>query len=159
MIARQILRSVLLIVVLGCLAIWANHFYLRCQAAAPPPPPAAATVPVVAGHQVVMTYFISGERCESCKTIEALARHTAEQDFPAALAGGRLVFRVIDTGVPADHHFIDDYRLSAKTVILSHRVNGKETEWSDMSKVWDLLDDRPGFHAYLVRQIRSYLSS
>jgi thiol-disulfide isomerase/thioredoxin len=155
MIAKQIVRSVLLIVVLGSLAIWANRAYQKSQASAVPA--AAENLPVVTGDQVVMTYFISGTRCASCKKIEALSKETAEKDFAEALANKKLIFRVIDTGEPGFAHFTKDYQLTSKTVILSHRKDGMETEWADMAKVWDLLDDAPGFHAYLGEQIRKYL--
>lgn len=157
MIAKQILRSVLLIVVLGSLATWAGREYLKSHA--DPASSRADELPVVNGDQVIMTYFISGTRCESCRKIEAFARETAEKDFADALAGKRLVFRVIDTGEPGNGHFTKDYQLTSKTVILSHRKDGKEVTWKDMSKVWDLLDDAPGFRAYLGGQIREYLGS
>ena len=161
MIPKQIIRSVLLLAVFGSLAIWANRQYQKSQAidAASQAPPAAEELPQVEGDQVIMTYFISGTRCESCETIEALARETAEKDFPDAMSNKSLVFRVIDTGDASRHHYIKDYQLTSKTVILSHRVQGKETEWSDMSKVWDLLDDGPAFHAYLGEQIQKYLGT
>lgn len=157
MITKQIIRSILLIVALGSLAIWANREYQKSNAG--PVPAASEDLPAVTGDQVVMTYFISGTRCESCQKIEALTKETAEQDFAEALASGKLVFRVIDTGEPGYQHFTKDYQLTSKTVILSHRVNGKETEWSDMAKVWDLLDEAPDFHTYLGEQIRKYLGS
>ena len=156
MLTKQILRSVLLLVVLGSLAIWGNRAYQRSRATATTPPPAAA-VPVVTGNQVVMTYFISGERCENCRKIELLCRQTAERDFATELAGNRVVFRVIDTGEPANAHYVADYQLTSKIVVLSHRVDGRETEWAAMEKVWDLLDDPAGFRAYLAAPIRKYL--
>jgi hypothetical protein len=160
MLTKQIIRSVLLVVALGALAIWANRAYHQSQAraAAASHPPAAAALPEVAGDQVVMTYFISGVRCVSCKKIEELAQATAEQDFAAELASKRLVFRVIDTGEPANAHYMNDYQLTSKTVILSHRVDGRETEWLAMEKVWDLLEDPAGFRAYLAEPIRKFLS-
>ncbi|MGB6222216.1 nitrophenyl compound nitroreductase subunit ArsF family protein [Haloferula sp.] len=157
MIAKQIIRGVLLIVVLGSLAIWANREYQKSHAEAVPA--GTENLPAVTGDQVVMTYFISGTRCESCQKIEALTKETAEKDFAAELASGKLVFRVIDTDEPGYQHYTDDYQLTSKTVILSHRKGGRESEWADMSKVWDLLDDGPGFHHYLGTQIRAYLGS
>lgn len=157
MIVKQILRSVLLIVVLGSLVTWAGREYLKSHA--DPTSSRAEELPVVNGDQVVMTYFISGTRCESCRKIEALARESAEKDFADALASKRLVFRVIDTGEPGNGHFTKEYQLTSKTVILSHRKDGKEADWKDMAKVWDLLDDAPGFRAYLGGQIREYLGS
>ena len=161
MITKQIIRSVLLVVALGSLAVWGNREYQKSQsiAKAAAAPPAAETLPVVAGNQVVMTYFISGTRCVSCKTIEALARETAEKDFAAELAAGKLVFRVVDTGEPANAHYVNDYQLTSKSVVLSHRINGQETESAVMEKVWDLLDDPAGFKAYLAATIRAYLGS
>ena len=93
MIAKQIIRSVLLIIVLGSLAVWGNREYQesRASAANAAKPVPAENPPVVAGTQVVMTYFISGSRCENCKTIESLARETAEKDFAAEFATGRVV--------------------------------------------------------------------
>jgi hypothetical protein len=157
MIAKQVVRSVLLVFVLGSLAIWANREYQKSRASGVPA--AAEKLPIMAGDQVIMTYFISGTRCESCQKIEALTKETAEKDFAEALAGGKLVFRVIDTGEPGHRHFIKDYQLTSKTVILSHRKDGRETGWKDMAKVWDLLDEAPAFHAYLGEQIRKYLGT
>lgn len=154
---KQIIRSVLLIVVLGSLAIWANREYQKSHA--PEAPAAEEDLAVISGDQVVMTYFISGTRCVSCMKIEAFTKETAEQDFADELANKKLVFRVIDTGEAGYQHYTDDYQLTSKTVILSHRRDGKEIEWVDMAKVWDLLDDTPGFHAYLGIQIRSHLGS
>ena len=159
MIAKQIIRGVLLVIVLGSLAIWANREFSKSRAIteAAADPSKAEPLPNVAGNQVVMTYFISGTRCESCKKIEDLASLTAKRDFPSELASGKLVFRVIDTGEPANHHYEADYKLASKTVVLSHRVDGRETEWTAMDKVWDLLDDPDGYRAYLSGTIRTYL--
>ncbi len=159
MIAKQILRSVLLIVVLGSLAIWANREFKKSTsyADAEKQPVPAENLPVVDGPQVVMTYFLIGARCESCRKIEALARETAEKDFPAELASKKLIFRVIDTAEAANRHYLNDYQLSSKTVVISRRLDGRESAWKDMEKVWDLLDDPPAYHAYLGARIREYL--
>lgn len=161
MIAKQIVRSVLVIVVLGSLAIWANREFQKSQSYAEAEKQAvpAENLPGVDGPQVVMTYFLIGTRCPSCKKIEALAKEAAEKDFAAELAANKLIFRVIDTGEAANRHYLNDYQLSSKTVVLSRRVDGKETAWKDMEKVWDLLDDGPAYHAYLGTQIREYLGS
>ena len=82
-----------------------------------------------------------------------------EKDFTVALANKRLVFRVIDTGEPGNGHFTKDYQLTSKTVVLSHRKDGKEIAWKDMAEVWDRLDDAPAFSDYLGKQIREYLGS
>jgi hypothetical protein len=161
MIAKQIISSVLLVIALGSLAIWGNREYHKSRliASISNTQPSVETLPVVAGNQVVMTYFISGVRCESCKKIEDLSRETAEKSFSAEVATQKLVFRVIDTGEPANRHYVDDYKLTSKTVVISHRVDGKETEWKDMDKVWDLLDQPDAFRSYLASTIQEYFGS
>jgi hypothetical protein len=161
MIAKQIISSVLLVIALGSLAIWGNREYHKSRliASISNTQPSVETLPVVAGNQVVMTYFISGVRCESCKKIEDLSRETAEKSFSAEVATQKLVFRVIDTGEPANRHYVDDYKLTSKTVVISHRVDGKETEWKDMDKVWDLLDQPDAFRSYLASVIQDYFGS
>lgn len=161
MIAKQIIRSLLLVVALGSLAIWINRGYQKSKVIEPlaAHSPPAENLPVVTGNQVVMTYFISGPRCVSCKKIEQLAHEAAEKNFPTELANKKLIFRVVDTGTPANHHYLDAYKLTSKTVVLSHRVNGKETEWVAMDQVWDLLDDPTAFHAYLAAPVQKYLGS
>jgi len=159
MIAKQILRSVLLIVVLGSLAIWANREFQKTKgiAEADKQQVPVESLPVVDGPQVVMTYFIEGTRCASCRKIEALTRDTAEKNFPSELASKKLIFRVIDTDSPADHHYLKDYQLSSKSVVISRRNDGRETAWQVMGNVWDLLDDPAAYQEYLSTQIREYL--
>lgn len=161
MIAKRILRSVLLVVALGSLAIWASREFQksRSYAAAASRPPPSESLPVVEGPQVVMTYFVIGTRCASCMKIEALARETAEKDFARELRSNKVVFRVIDTDEPSNRHYLNDYKLTSKTVVISRRIDGSETAWKDMEKVWDLFDEAPAYHAYLGAQIREYLGS
>ena len=132
------------------MAIWASREFQKSEAYAEAEsrPKPAEELPAIEGPQVVMTYFLVGTRCVSCKKIEALARETAEQDFAAELAANRLVFRVIDTGEPANRHYLDDYKLTSKTVVISRRIDGKETTWKDMENVWELFDDAAAFVAH-----------
>jgi hypothetical protein len=159
--AKHIIRLALLAVVLGSVAVWGAKEYRKTKAivdAATKPAP-AETVPAVQGGQVVMTYFLGGTRCPSCVKIEAFTKATAEKDFAAELASGKLVFRIINTDEPANRHYIDDYKLASKMVVISHRVDGKQTEWQAMEKIWDLLDDESAFRTYLGETLHKYLDS
>ena len=104
-----------------------------------------------------MTYFTSGVRCRSCREIERLSRETATEDFPAELSSQRLVFRLISTDEPANTAYVGRYQLTSKTVIISHRRDGRETAWKDMADVWELLDQPEAFRAYLGQEIRNQL--
>lgn len=159
--AKHIIRLALLALVLGSVAVWGAKEYRKTKAivdAAAKPTP-AETVLAVQGEQVVMTYFLGGTRCPSCVKIEAFTKAAAEEDFAAERASGKLVFRIIDTDEPANRHYIDDYKLTSKSVVIGHWVDGKETEWQAMDKIWSLLGDEGAFRAYLGETVRKYLDS
>lgn len=156
---KTLLRGVLLMFALGSLAFWGSREYRKSQAIseAAAAPKIAETLPIVTGNQVVMTYFRNGVRCVSCRKIEAHTAETAHKDFAGEMASGKLVFRVIDVDEPANHHYIKDYQLTGKSVIISLRADGEEKSRSDMDKIWDLLDEPEAFRAYLAEPIRKHL--
>lgn len=156
--SKSILRLVFLIIALGSLALWGTREYQRSKAIAAAEP-ARDEIAIIEGNQVVMTYFRGGIRCDSCKTIETLTTETAEQNLREEVASGKVIFRVIDLDEPQNHHFQNDYQLTSKSVILSFRVDGKEEKWTNMEKVWDLLDEPEAFRAYLTQPVQEYLKS
>jgi hypothetical protein len=106
---------------------------------------------------VVVTYFTTDVRCKSCRTIEALSRQAIEEGFPEELARGEVVYRVVNTDLPENEHFIDDYQITNKTVIVSHQVDGEETEWTGRQDVWLLLDEPEEFLTYVREPVLRYL--
>lgn len=155
--AKNVTRNVLLVVI-GVSIAWfvtreMRHAKAERQASEAP---AAETVPVNQGAHVVMTYFTTNVRGTSCRKIEMLARETAEIHHAAALADGRLVFQVINTDDPGMRHYVKEYELVSKTVILSRRDNGQEVEWENMDDVWSYLNEPEVFHAYLGEQLSQW---
>lgn len=148
----SILRWSLLLVVFGSLGVYAvkkagNHA-------------SAATTPAlhdVGKAEVVVTYFTTDVRCTSCLTIEELSRRAIEQGFPAEVADGRVVFRVLNTDRPENAVYKDHYELANKTVIVSHQANGREVAWTNRQDVWLLLDEPEPFFAYVREPVRGYL--
>ncbi len=104
---------------------------------------------------IVVTYFTTNVRCPSCHKIENLTRETIESKFAEALANGTLIFRVINVDRPENKHFIDEYQLVSKTVIVSERHAGKETGWKNLQEVWTKLIDPEDFANYIAAGVRS----
>ena len=121
--------------------------------------PAAPTPALhdVGKAEVVVTYFTTDVRCTSCLTIEELSRRAIEQGFPAEVADGRVVFRVLNTDRPENAVYKDHYELANKTVIVSHQANGREVAWTNRQDVWLLLDEPEPFFAYVREPVRGYL--
>jgi hypothetical protein len=105
------------------------------------------SVAALPGEGVVVTYFTTDVRCPSCHKIEDLTRGTVESGFADKLASGELVFRTVNTDMPENRHFVDDYNLVSKTVIVSQRKDGREIGWKNLQDVWMKLSSPGDFEA------------
>lgn len=150
---RSMIRAVLLLVVGGSLFFWAMR---RPQPIAAET--AAADAAAVAAADVVVTYFTTDVRCDSCRKIEALTRRAVDEGFADELASGRLVFRMVNTDRPEHAHFLEHYEIANKIVIVSWQRDAAEVEWTPRQDIWLLLDEPDEFLPYVRQPIHDYLA-
>lgn len=108
-------------------------------------------------RKIVVTYFLTNTRCPSCYKIETFSESAVQTAFVGPLRDGRMEWRTINTDEPRNEHFVKDYKLFTKSVIVSEVVDGKEVRWKNCDKVWDLLDDQKAFESYIVKEVKAYL--
>jgi len=119
--------------------------------------PRAATTDGPA-NKVVVYYFHSTQRCWTCKTIEAFTAETLRTDFSKQLESGTLEWKPVNVDETANQHFIDDFELAAKTVVLVHVVDGSAKEWKKLDRVWELVRDKPAFIDYVRDSTNHFLA-
>lgn len=117
------------------------------------------TQPGVAPDVIQVTYFSSDVRCATCIRIERLTRETVEKNFPAEIESGRIVLQTINIDDPGNEHFVQDYQLISKTVIVSDRAKGQEVGWENLQHVWSKQKDERAFEEYVVDAVRRHLGS
>jgi len=120
---------------------------------------AVTTQPGVTPDVIQVTYFSSDVRCATCMRIERLTRATVEKNFAPEIASGLIVLQTINLDGPGNEHFVQDYQLISKTVIVSDRANGQEAGWENLQEVWAKQKDEPAFEAYVVDAVRRHLGS
>ena len=131
--------------------------------AAPPKAPRAAkplptvVTPSVRPHRVIAYYFHTTYRCASCRAIEAYSHEAIESAFADQLKDGRLVWKVVNVETEGNEHFVKDYGLYTKSLVLVNENRGKPAEWKNLEKVWQLLRDKEDFLRYVQDETRSYL--
>ena len=113
--------------------------------------------PGVAADAVLVTYFSSDVRCATCLRIERLSRATVEQNFAQELRDGRVNFRVVNLDGEGNDHYVKDYSLISKTVIVSELAQGQEIRWENLQQVWTRQKDEPAFEVYLVDAVKRHL--
>ncbi len=110
-------------------------------------------------HKVIAYYFHTNTRCSLCTKIEQYSHEAIENGFPYELKNGTLELRVVNYEQPENRHFIQEYKLVSKSLILVNLVNGKQTKWTNLKLVWQLAGNKNAFLNYVRREVRGYLSS
>jgi hypothetical protein len=103
--------------------------------------------------KTVVYYFHGNQRCRTCNKIEALTKKILEEGFAAQLKDGSMEVRVLNVDQAENEHFVTDYELAVRSVVLSKLEGGKETNWRRLDKVWQLVHDEAAFAAYLREEI------
>lgn len=121
-------------------------------AQARPPAPAPAGKPPAAVNTAVVYYFYTDTRCTSCTTIEAYTREAVEDKLAAGYKGWRVEFRGVNIDEKHNDHFIRDYWLSSKAVIVQKFSGDKALNWAKLDRVWTLIGDKEAFMSYVVSE-------
>lgn len=124
-------------------------------ASGPGAAPAAVSTPE---HQFIATYFHTDVRCPSCIKIEKLSRASIQANFASQLNDGELVYRMVNIDKPENKHYIKDYGLYTKHLIIAEQRNGKDVRWRDLPQVWSLLGDEDSFKAYVSDGIAGFMA-
>jgi hypothetical protein len=54
-------------------------------------------------------------------------------------------------------HFINDYKLVTKSIIVSINDNGKEVKWKNLPYIWTTIKKKAKFEEYILKEIQEYL--
>jgi hypothetical protein len=107
--------------------------------------------------KIIVYYFHGYKRCYSCKQIEKLTREALTQAFQKEMDQGRLEWRVINIDDKENRHFIKDYQLYTRTVIVSEIHEEKEVRWKNLEEVWKWLKHNTLFKKYIIDEVKVYL--
>ena len=78
--------------------------------------------------------------------------------MPNELKNGTLEMRIVNYENPENRHFMKDYKLVSKSLVLVNTVNGKQTEWTNLKMVWQLTGRKDAFLNYVRKEVRGYLA-
>lgn len=109
-------------------------------------------------NKVVAYYFHGNFRCYSCRFIEENTGSALKEYFDNQLKSGEVVFKHINVEEKENRHFVDDYQLYTKSVILSLVKDGKEVKWKNLDKVWQLLRNKDRFYEYIKTEAEKFLN-
>lgn len=102
-------------------------------------------------------YFRTNKRCVTCRKIEKYTQDVIESDYQPEREQGMMSFQTINVSERKHKHFIDDYKLITKSVVLSRVSGGEELEWRNLDKIWTLTGNQKKFKQYIRDSIDTML--
>jgi hypothetical protein len=107
--------------------------------------------------KIIVYYFHGNMRCRSCKTIEKYTKEAVETKYKDQIKKGLVEIRTVNVEKGNNSHFIKDYQLVSRSVVVSKVKNGEEKEWKRLDKVWSLLNNESKFFEYIQENIESLI--
>jgi hypothetical protein len=89
--------------------------------------------------------------------MEKYSREAIETSFKDALASGSLEFKAVNVEDKGNEHFVNDYQLYTKSLILSLVKDGKEIKHKNLDKIWEHSRNKQKFIDYVTSEISNFM--
>jgi hypothetical protein len=106
---------------------------------------------------VVAYYFHGNARCATCRKIEAYSEEAIKSAFQDKLVEGRLEWRVVNVDQSENKHFVRDFQLVTKSVVLVEYGDGEVVRWENLQDIWQLVRNKDRFVDYVQSETRKFL--
>jgi len=110
-------------------------------------------------ERIIAYYFYGGVRCSSCMLLEKYTGDAMMRWFPEQISAGQVEYRPVDLEKSGNEHFVKDFQLFSKAVVLVDTKDGRTVRWKNLDKVWSLLGDRDKFQQYIRDEVATFLES
>ena len=154
------MKTVSTIVLLAFVALtlaWLVRDRVRSPAGGEAAAPVAEASAPARESQLLVYYFHTNVRCPSCLKIEDLTRRTVDQWFDGPVREGLVAWRPVNIEEAGNEHFIDEYELTVKSVVIVDWRDGRAARWKNLGRVWELLDDDEAFVTYVRDEVGAWL--
>ncbi len=119
--------------------------------------PATGTPADSGKARYVVYYFHTTGRCATCIRIERLAQAVVQNEFPQLAEAGTLQFRSVDVQDPLHRHFIRDYRLVTKSIVLVEEQAGRPVRWRNLNRIWELVWYQDRYQNYIRSELAAFM--
>ena len=149
---KKLVTAALLIFVAGSL----GYMITRENKSESQAAPLSDALQVEPNQQLIVYYFYGDVRCPTCHKLEGYAKEAIETYFAQDLADGKIQWKPTNVDTAGNEHFIKDYELVTKSVILSRKVNGQQVSWKNLDRIWDLVSEKDKYLAYIRDSVAEF---
>ncbi len=109
-------------------------------------------------ERLIVYYFHGNVRCPTCHKLETYAKEALELYFADELKSGNIILEIVDVDKLENGHFIEDYKLVTKSVVISEIKDGRQVKWENLDRIWQKVRDKDSYLAYIRDSIQNFLS-
>jgi len=106
---------------------------------------------------VVVYYFHGNKRCMTCNKMEALAAEVIYDQFGERLRDGSVVFKIVNIETDQTRHFVEDFEMTNRCVVMQERRDGQDADWRRLDEVWAKISDDDEYTAYIAENLDACL--
>ena len=119
--------------------------------------PSSAAEPSDSGAHFVAYYFHGNLRCATCRKLEAYSEEAISEAFADELASGELTWKILNTDEEDHKHFVKDFELVTKSVVLVEYRDAQVVRFENLKDVWKLVGDKDDFVKYVQDSTHKFL--
>jgi hypothetical protein len=102
-------------------------------------------------------YFHATRRCATCMKLEQYSRGAIEANFKEQLNNKTLRFAEVNFDEPENRHFLQDYNLMYRALVIVRYKDGKQVTFKNLDKIWQLVRSEKEFSDYVETEIEAML--
>lgn len=108
-------------------------------------------------NHISIYYFHGSMRCTTCNKFELYSKEVVETYFKDEIASGKVEYKVINVEDKDNEHYIDDYKLYTKSLVISLVKDGKEVKSKNLEKIWEYVGNKERFFTYVENEVANFL--
>jgi|GEM_PF-5064706 len=133
---------------------------LLCHAQEKPATQGTEVKPAVEIDTAITVYFFHGNKeCPFSKKIEDNSLKAAQEALPDLFKSGGIGWIKVNSELPENAHFIKEFNVNGKAVVLVKTVNGQQTAFKNLDKMWDFIKDDQKFLEFFKAEIKAFVEA
>ncbi len=102
-------------------------------------------------------YFYSTVRCPTCKKLESYTHETIKVDFASQIEKGDVNWQMINIDEPENEHYIQDYQLVTKSVVLVEKADDIQVRWKNLDLIWEKVGNKVDYQNYIKEETNAFI--
>jgi hypothetical protein len=95
-------------------------------------------------------------RCATCRKLEAYSEEAITAGFADELNSGALAFRPVNVDEAENKHFVTDFQLTNKSVVVVEYRDGKVARFENLNEIWQRVRDKDDYLEYVRDSTRGF---